>query len=100
MDAGCARNRRKLNFSGCVVAACYTYLAGAVYAFGFRRLRRLRWGLAALVVCVLVLGCREVLPSLTLVSALISPCWGEAWDITGTMVKGGRREVASDGCLV
>ena len=60
----------------CVVAACYTYLVGAVYASGCRRLRRLRWGLAALVVCVLVLGCREILPSLTLVSALISPCWG------------------------
>ena len=41
----------------CVVAACYTYLVGAVYASGCRRLRRLRWGLAALVVCVLVLGC-------------------------------------------
>ena len=31
-----------------VVAACCTYLVGVVYAFGCRRLRRVRWGLAAL----------------------------------------------------
>ena len=31
-----------------VVAACYAYLVGDVYASGCRRLRRLRWGLAAL----------------------------------------------------